>query len=415
MLYLARAPAVIVRWRLHHKRDMALTTDGDIAMAAAVRPGAAIRWRWWLGILGLWTAAGILTAHYWYARASFEANPPPLSLIYRLAMQGAWQWALFTPIVVWLARTVPIDRPAWGARIAFHVAAAAAFALLDPALDRLAFPLLTGLEAAPYSGVLIGQVQTNVFNYLLVLATAHGVEYYRRMRERQVEAVQLEAQLSRAQLQMLKTQLQPHFLFNTLSAISELVHRDPHEADRMVTRLGDLLRMTMQNAGTQMVALRQEIDFLVPYLEIERMRFAGRLRVTFDIAPETLDARVPNLVLQPIVENALRHGIAPRAAGGEVVISSRLVGGTLLELAVADDGRGLPAGGESLALGIGLRNTKERLAQLYGAHHRLEIENRPEGGVMVTVRLPHVADPELQTGEFRTIAASRSQPMISGR
>jgi LytS/YehU family sensor histidine kinase len=186
---------------------------------------------------------------------------------------------------------------------------------------------------------------------------------------------------------MLKMQLQPHFLFNTLHAIAELVHEDPRAADRMVAGLGSLLRISLESAGRQMVTLREELEFLEAYLAIEQVRFRERLSVAVEIDPHALDARVPHLLLQPLVENAIRHGVAPRMAAGRVTVSARRENGRV-EIEIADNGRGLP-NGTPRAEGVGLRNTRARLEQLYGNEFRLELANGPAGGAVARLALPY--------------------------
>ncbi|HMV49826.1 MAG TPA: histidine kinase, partial [Blastocatellia bacterium] len=194
-------------------------------------------------------------------------------------------------------------------------------------------------------------------------------------------------------LQALKMQLQPHFLFNTLNSISALQLTDVETANRMTARLGDFLRLTLDNAGTQEVTLRQEMEFLRGYLEIEQLRFQERLQVTFDLTPEALEARVPNLILQPIVENSIRHGIAPVSEAGRIEVRAARQNGHL-ELSVRDDGPGIVAG-ESGKDGIGLANTRSRLQQLYGDAHRLDIENAAGGGLLVKMTIPFVVGNEV--------------------
>jgi len=205
-----------------------------------------------------------------------------------------------------------------------------------------------------------------------------------------VRTLQLEAQLSQAQLQALKMQLHPHFLFNTLHSISALLNHDPEAARKMITRLGDFLRLTLENSGTQEVTLQQEIEFLRCYLEIERIRFQDRLMTRVDVSPPALDAKVPNLILQPIVENAIRHGIAPRSSPGLIEILAKPQNGTL-RIQVRDNGPGLPPDRTSEKMftkGLGLANTERRLDQLYGAAHRFDLVNDPEGGLIVTLEIP---------------------------
>jgi two-component system LytT family sensor kinase len=188
-------------------------------------------------------------------------------------------------------------------------------------------------------------------------------------------------------LQALKMQLHPHFLFNTLHAISALMDDDVKGARRMIARLSELLRLTLESVGQQEVSLRQELDALERYLEIEQIRFQDRLTVRLAVAPETLGASVPNLVLQPIVENAIRHGIAPRSSAGRIEIRAERQDG-MIELQVIDDGPGLSPGGEEFKEGIGLTNTRARLRQLYGDGHRIEIKDADGGGLAVKLSIP---------------------------
>jgi LytS/YehU family sensor histidine kinase len=196
-----------------------------------------------------------------------------------------------------------------------------------------------------------------------------------------------------AELQALKMQLHPHFLFNTLHSISALLHQDVNAADRMIARLGEFLRLTLDNSGENEVTLQQEMAFLKCYLDIERIRFQDRLTVHYDVDPETLDALVPNLVWQPIVENAIRHGIAPRSDPGQIDIRCRRLGAKL-QLQVKDDGPGLQetsGSGGPVNRGVGLANTRERLKQLYGRNHWFGMCNGLDKGLVVTLEIPFKA------------------------
>lgn len=230
-----------------------------------------------------------------------------------------------------------------------------------------------------------------VFFYWIVLLARHALVYREESTQGAVRASQLEAQLVQAQLQALKMQLNPHFLFNTLNSISTLLLTNPLEAHKMVARLGDLLRMTLNNSGAGEITLDDELDFLACYLEIEHTRYRDRLTVAFDIDLETRSALVPNLFLQPIVENAIRHGIAPRPDPGRVRIRAERRNGHL-QVEVQDDGPGLciPNGGSTATrqFGIGLSNTRSRLNRMYGDDGRLELKNVPEGGLLVRLNLP---------------------------
>src|SRR5262249_33703319 len=201
------------------------------------------------------------------------------------------------------------------------------------------------------------------------------------------------------QLQLLKMQLQPHFLFNTLHTISALMHQDLHLADRMLARLAELLRMTLENVKKQEVPLRQEIDFLKPYLEIQQARLGDRLAVEMHVPPELLDALVPNLILQPLVENAIQHGIAPRSEGGRLEVRARRLD-RALELQVCDNGPGLP-GTNGYREGVGLSNTRARLQQLYGDGQHFQLSNRSQGGLQVQLTIPFHEDDDGLTIEDR--------------
>ena len=195
----------------------------------------------------------------------------------------------------------------------------------------------------------------------------------------------LEVQLAQAQLQALKMQLHPHFLFNTLHTVAMLNYTDVEAANRVLVLLSDLLRMALDNVDTQEVPLKQELDFLTRYLEIEQVRFQDRLIVRMDVDPTTLDAYVPNLILQPLVENAIRHGVSKKADAGHLEIQVRRVNGQMC-IQVLDDGPGLPKNG--IEEGIGLRTTKARLAQLYGEAHHFDLMPGPNGGVVASLTIP---------------------------
>ena len=226
-----------------------------------------------------------------------------------------------------------------------------------------------------------------VTTYLPIVLIAHVATYYQRFRERELRTSQLEAQLEKARLQSLKSQLQPHFLFNTLNSISALMLTNVEAADRMITRLGDLLRISLETAGTQMTTLSRELEFVNCYIEIEKVRFEERLKVTIDVAPETLDASVPHLLLQPLVDNAIKHGISRLGSGGEIRISATQDGDDL-HLEVRDNGPGIKEPGRSPSGGVGLKITRERLETIYGQNQSVELISLPAGGVAARVCIP---------------------------
>jgi two-component system, LytTR family, sensor kinase len=253
-----------------------------------------------------------------------------------------------------------------------------------------------------FYGRLTSQFHIDLLIYGGVLGTSYAVGYYARFREREVRATQLEARLAQAELQALKMQLHPHFLFNTLNGIVGLVRDHKNSAAvEMIAGLSDLLRYTLDGAGRQEVTLREELEFLDLYLGIQQKRFPDRLRVEMSVEPDTLEALVPNLILQPLVENAIRHGVSRRAAAGTVGVSASREGGTL-HIKVYDDGPGLrrgangnPEAGETdethegaASGGIGLSNTRARLRQLYGDAQSFEVSDRAAGGVEASLSFP---------------------------
>ncbi len=230
-----------------------------------------------------------------------------------------------------------------------------------------------------------GRFVRNLFG--VVVGAGYAIEYYRLYQERRLRAADLEARLAQTQLEVLKMQLHPHFLFNALNTVSALVHKDVELADRMISRLGDLLRLSLQDSGVQEVSLKRELEFLDPYIEVEQARFGDRLKVDLSIDNDTLDAQVPNLLLQPLVENAIRHGIAPRTRGGNVSVKANRDNG-VLHLTVRDDGGGLPEDWNEDDGGVGLSNTRARLERLYGKEHLFELRNGTDGGLEVRLTMP---------------------------
>ncbi|BET66516.1 hypothetical protein ASA1KI_14340 [Opitutales bacterium ASA1] len=236
--------------------------------------------------------------------------------------------------------------------------------------------------------------------YWVIVSVVHAFAFYRRVQDRDRRALELSASLSKAKLQALRLQMQPHFLFNTLNAISTLVHRDADKADEMIVNLSQLLRLSLEVTEQEM-PLRHELEILDRYLEIEQVRLGDRLRVLREIEPAVLDALVPSLVIQTIVENAIRHGIEPRAAPGTVTLRARR-DGDMLRLDITDDGIGLkPAERASERRGIGLSNTESRLAELYGGRARILLREPPEGGVSVEIDLPLRLQEDTTSGTAR--------------
>ena len=336
-----------------------------------------------------WLVLSLAIGMQGYVAAAYRGRPMPWAqaLTYPLVFYAAW--AALTPGILWLAARLPPRRgPAF---LIVHGVTSAVVALVHARafvflLSRIQPDVWAGLETGRIvMNAVVANFHSNVLLYWIVAGGSWLLAYYRRSRERDMRAARLEARLAQAELQVLKMQLHPHFLFNTLHAISALVHEDPEAADRMLSQLGDLLRTTLAASEAQEVPLGRELEFIDRYLEIERQRLGDRLRVDRDIDRAALESLVPSLLLQPLIENAIRHGIAPSAAGGTIRIQARCESGAL-RLQISDDGEGCdPAG---LQPGLGLANTRARLAQLYGAAHRFTITGAAGAGVQVDLTLP---------------------------
>ncbi len=382
-----------------------------LQLAARVARAEEAGWQGWSGMCTLpdtepgppawamaapWVLCGLIStsqAYFLYPPAAGSAR----SLLYDLAWQlPPWLFlAAAAPLVARMARRFPLARDGWGRWLGPHLLANLALAaghvgvaVATGTLLGEAFFRDHGVVYAFFKTLAKG-VQTELFIYWLIVALVHAYDYQRKMREGVLVAARLETALVQAELEALKMQLHPHFLFNTLHAIGTLVRRgDMQGALRMLSGVGDLLRLALEHTGRQLVPLKQELDFLRRYLDIEQIRFGDRLDVRMDVAPEVLDAEVPNLLLQPLVENAIRHGIAPRAAAGRIELRARRCGDTL-RIELRDDGIGLPANFRASACaGLGLRNVLARLAQLYPGGHRLEVGAAEGGGVLVVIEVP---------------------------
>ncbi|SEU38830.1 Histidine kinase [Myxococcus fulvus] len=342
----------------------------------------------------VYAVPGVIAAlHTWvYA----QAKDPSYSFTRALLVQlPPWQyWAFATPVVLGLGRRFRLERGVWPRALAVHVAALAV--LMVPYVTLIYFVSRAAGEkwlAETSLGQMLPlmmakHVITSLLIYGTLVAIGYAVEYHRRYREGELAQSQLETRLAHAQLDVLRAQLHPHFLFNTLNAISVLVRKqDTAGSIRMLTGVSELLRMTLNSTGRQRVPLHEDLDFLERYLDIEQTRFQDRLQVVRAIDPVTLGALVPSLILQPLVENAIKHGLAVRAGSGCVELHASREG-TRLVLEVLDDGPGLAPGWERQDGGIGVANVRARLQQLYADRHVFSLENRTEGGVRARLELP---------------------------
>ncbi|AHG92733.1 histidine kinase internal region (plasmid) [Gemmatirosa kalamazoonensis] len=301
--------------------------------------------------------------------------------------------AVFVPPLFWLVHRFPIDRRRWRRSAPILLAASllcvvVKYVAVYLPLARLAFPS----DRPTLSAVLTLYAVEVLSDFLGVIGVAHAIEYYRRAQSRERLAAELRARLSEAQLQSLRSQLHPHFLFNALNGVATLMHQDVHAADRMVTNLAGLLRAALDHADAHEIPLAEELGLLERYLAIVSARFHDRLTVAYRIAPDVYDALVPQFLLQPLAENAVEHGIARRAGPGTITIGAERAGDAVV-LTVGDDGPGgrgdRPRGERPRAGGIGLANTRARLRELYGPDCALDLETAAGRGACVTIRVPY--------------------------
>ncbi len=301
---------------------------------------------------------------------------------YVAPLAKAAAWAFLTPAIIALYRRNPLWRRPFRS-VPLHLAAAVGFA----ALVIAATPPGPDASPSPYSSRLASDLPPRAGTYLLVVAALAVLDVARQARLAALRAARLETQLAEARLSTLRTQLHPHFLFNTLNGLLPLITADPDAAGRVLVQLGDLLRASFRPGASPLVPLAEEVDFLRRYLALEATRFHDRLTVRLDVAPETLGASVPSLVLQPLVENAVKHGVSLRPGPGSVRLSARRDGGTLV-VEVGNDAAPEDAAPASTSNGVGLANTRARLAQLYGEAASLEAGPGTQGEFVSVLRLP---------------------------
>ncbi|HEX8459661.1 MAG TPA: histidine kinase [Pyrinomonadaceae bacterium] len=360
-------------------------------------------------LLGVWTVIGLTFASLSFFGTLAITNYRSVDLvgIFVWNLTAFYLWALLAPLIAVLARRYRLDRQRWPRSLFLvHLPASLVFPALHLCLYLPLYWLAGGVLThefptllSLFSYQLFANLPMKVSIYWLILIAINALDYYHSFRDAELKASELRAQLAQAQLRALKMQLHPHFLFNTLNSISALLHRDAEAADQMVARLGDFLRLTLENSGDQEVTLEQEMAFLRCYLEIEIVRH-DRLSVETNIEPQTLSALVPNLILQPLVENAIRHGISRQSAPGRLSIRAARRA-ERLRLQVEDNGPGLAlvsdedapsAPGDllarTLAGGVGLANTRARLEHLYGAEGSLELSRATPRGMIVTLEFP---------------------------
>jgi signal transduction histidine kinase len=327
--------------------------------------------------LAAWTALAVFFAVTTSLTYVSQARAPLWGPVLAQALAQWWIWAALTPLVMWLAARVPIQRPHRLRSIAVHLVVAIVVAVAKVSVEGWVRQWLFGVR--PY--LLVNNLALQMAIYAALVAGAHVLHRYIDSRAR---ASAVEAALGRANLQLLRAQLQPHFLFNALGAIAELVHEDPDRADRMIGQLSELLRATVDIGDRHEITMGEETALLQAYLAIQQTRFGDRLAASIDVPDACRAVRVPFLLLQPLVENAIHHGLGSRTSGGAVAVTATRDGESLV-LTVDDDGVGWVEGDGS---GVGLVNTRERLSALYGPDAEVRVRPRPGGGTSVRIRLP---------------------------
>jgi sensor histidine kinase YesM len=354
----------------------------------------------WIGRMARRWWARVLFAAVWWTVVGWIFSLPSLTSpnynqSLRMYLTEFWAWGLITPIVIWLDRRLPFSGKELGKRIGAHLIASAVFTVIY-------FYIFTTMRAivgvVPWSSIRPAQIFgfSNLGWYLwswlicgLIVGALQAYRYYERYMNSELQLERLEHSISEARLNALRMQLDPHFLFNALNTISSHVERDPKLTRRMIEHLGDLLRMSLDSKDRQEVPLTEELALLGHYLEIQKIRFGNQLKVVMDVSPDVKYAAVPSMFIQPLVENAIRHGISRRAAGGTVTVHAAANDGRL-EIRVLDDGVGLPRGWTlETSEGLGLSITRQRIEGLHpNGASSFVVKNREEGGAVVEVALP---------------------------
>ena len=376
-------------------QNLVTTTDNN---QTPLEPRGKHRWIKWLAVPCVWAALGLIYAGPTYLEIRNEGMNPSAWRIFSWGILMWFVWAPLTPAIVWLARRYSIVGVDWKRSLLVHIPAFLVFSAVHTAAATYITITLKPFGYLDNSSTdfwtrflsrLKGAFGPDLLVYGAIVGVCYAIDYYHKYREREFQATQLESQLAQAQLDSLRMQLHPHFLFNTLNGIVGLVRDNKnHAAVSMLVGLSDLLRHALEHSNQQEVELNEELGFIKLYLDIQQMRFSDRLQIEIDVDVDVLKALVPNLILQPLTENALRHGIGRSVASGLVGISAHNEDGHL-KLTVFDNGAGLASDWQLKSSGgIGLANTAARLQQLYGENHRLDVRNRDGGGVEVVVVIP---------------------------
>jgi len=347
---------------------------------------------------GFWTILGIVNA----ASAVIDEPGLPAWQPILWEMSSLYTVGMLYPLVAYAARRFPFTRQTWLRATLLHFALIAPFSFLHTSGMAMIRTAAYSVMNVPYrfggdnlSRQVVYEFYKDISLYWTLIAVALAFDYYRKYRDRELQSAQLQGQLAEAQLQNLRGQLNPHFLFNTLNMISSRMYEDPAEADRMISRLSDLLRFSLKSSATAEVPLRTEIEMLGLYLEIMKARFGDSIEVRVNVEPEAQGAMIPTLLLQPLVENAFRHGVANKSQGGCVDIRGSAENGTL-KLSVRDNGPGINGSfAKAMRKGVGLSNTAARLRQMYGDKHRMDIRSPitdDKSGLEIVIEIPARSD-----------------------
>ena len=336
-----------------------------------------------------WSLLGLMTSLSILISFRIAGMPQSPANAFAMGMTDMYMWGLLSAAAIFLSRKISLERFGWTSVVLLNLAAAVALLLARYLVER-AILRSGGIRPGPLVQSITRSFAPRLLTYLGLLLASYGWVYILKHRERELREVQLREELVRAQLGRLKAQLEPHFLFNSLHSISTLLHRDPAAADRMLSRLAEHLRISIRAPDTQLVELEQEVAELQPYLEIEKIRFGRRLRLTIDVRCSSR-LLVPHMILQPLVENAIRHGIAPSVQGGHVQIRAEQLGDHVV-ITVEDDGVGITEKRDTSGHGVGLANLRARLEHLYGSDQSVDVSQRVAAGTAVRVMLPAETD-----------------------
>ena len=351
-------------------------------------------WHIWAVSFAFWTMYAMLDTAGSFAILGLRGQRVPFSDVVVWNFAESYAWVLFTPVIWAITQQYGFAGKEWKRSLAIHVPlgllimVVISWLLLAP-MDYLGW----GDILTPFRTRLLGLALQDLPRYFVTVAVAQMVLHYKASREHETQFARLEASLTEARLQILRSQIEPHFLFNTLNSIATLATQDPSAAERMTLQLADLLRVSLDYARSQEIPLKQELEFLQNYLEIQRTRFRDRLTVQMNIDPDLLSVRVPSLILQPLAENAIRHGIARSATPGYIRITAVRQNGHI-KIDIADNGAGM-GGSPEPRNGVGLSNTRARLEQLYGSQHQFRVDDGDGRGCRVTLVLPLIrSDPK---------------------